>query len=118
MTRGNPSPLRVRFGEFELDEANAMLRRSGQAIDLAPTPFGLLCALVRHSGSLLSKHALLDEVWGHRFVSDSVLKTAISDLRSVLADDPREPRYIETVDRKSTRLNSSHESTSRMPSSA
>ena len=35
MTRGNPSPLRVRFGEFELDEANAMLRRSGQAIDLA-----------------------------------------------------------------------------------
>ena len=104
MTRGNPSPLRVRFGEFELDEANALLRRSGQAIDLAPTPFGLLCALVRHSGSLLSKHALLDEVWGHRFVSDSVLKTAISDLRSVLADDPREPRYIETVSRRGYRF--------------
>ena len=104
MTRGNPSPLRVRFGEFELDEANAMLRRAGKAIDLAPTPFGLLCALVRHSGLLLSKHALLDEVWGHRFVSDSVLKTAISDLRSVLADDPREPRYIETVSRRGYRF--------------
>ena len=75
----------MRFGEFELDEANALLLRGGSAIPLAPTPFALLCALVRQPGSLLTKHALLDQVWGHRFVSDSVLKTAISDLRTVLA---------------------------------
>jgi len=104
MTPADPSPLRVRFGDFELDEANALLRRSGQAIDLAPTPFGLLCALARQPGALLTKHTLLDQVWGHRFVSDSVLKTAISDLRSVLADDAREPRYIETVARRGYRF--------------
>jgi DNA-binding winged helix-turn-helix (wHTH) protein len=40
-------PLRVRFGEFELDEANARLLRNGRAIALAPTPYGVLCALVR-----------------------------------------------------------------------
>ncbi len=104
MTGADPGPLRVRFGEFELDEANALLRRDGSAIPLAPTPFGLLCALARHPGALLSKHALLDQVWGHRYVSDSVLKTAISDLRTVLADDPREPRYIETVARRGYRF--------------
>ena len=104
MTPADPSPLRVRFGEFELDEANALLRRSGQAVDLAPTPFGLLCALARQPGALLTKHTLLDQVWGHRFVSDSVLKTAISDLRSVLADNPREPHYIETVARRGYRF--------------
>jgi predicted ATPase/DNA-binding winged helix-turn-helix (wHTH) protein len=106
MTRkpADPRPLRVRFGEFELDEANAFLLRSGRSIDLAPTPFALLCALVRHPGALMSKHVLLDQVWGHRFVSDSVLKTAISDLRSVLADDPREPQYIETVARRGYRF--------------
>jgi DNA-binding winged helix-turn-helix (wHTH) protein/tetratricopeptide (TPR) repeat protein len=104
MTGTEPIPLRVRFGEFELDEANALLRRGGQAVDLAPTPFGLLCALARHPGALLSKHSLLDAVWGHRFVSDSVLKTAISDLRSILADDPRKPRYIETVARRGYRF--------------
>jgi len=104
MTRADPLPLRVRFGEFELDEANALLSRSGRAIDLPPTPFGLLCALARHPGSLLTKHTLLDEVWGHQFVSDSVLKTAISDLRGVLMDDPREPRYIETVPRRGYRF--------------
>ena len=71
---GSSRPLHVRFGEFELDEANALLLRGGSAIPLAPTPFGLLCALVRQPGSLLTKHALLDQVWGHRYVSDSVLK--------------------------------------------
>jgi DNA-binding winged helix-turn-helix (wHTH) protein/tetratricopeptide (TPR) repeat protein len=104
MTRSDPSPLRVRFGEFELDEANALLLRGGRTIDLAPTPFGLLCALVRQPGALLTKHTLLDQVWGHRFVSDSVLKTAISDLRGVLMDDPREPQYIETVARRGYRF--------------
>ena len=94
----------VRFGEFELDEANALLLRGGSAIALSPTPFGLLCALARHPGALLTKHALLDEVWGHRFVSDSVLKGAISDVRTVLDDDPQHPRCIETVPRRGYRF--------------
>jgi DNA-binding winged helix-turn-helix (wHTH) protein len=94
----------VRFGEFELDEANALLLRGGSAIALSPTPFGLLCALARRPGALLTKHALLDEVWGHRFVSDSVLKGAISDVRMVLDDDPQHPRFIETVPRRGYRF--------------
>jgi DNA-binding winged helix-turn-helix (wHTH) protein/tetratricopeptide (TPR) repeat protein len=98
------SPLHVRFGEFELDEANALLLRGGSAIALSPTPFGLLCALARHPGALLTKHALLDAVWGHRFVSDSVLKGAISDVRTVLDDDPQHPRFIETVPRRGYRF--------------
>ena len=70
------NPVRVRFGRFELDEANARLLRDGKAVALAPTPFAVLCALVRQSASLITKNALLDEVWGHQFVSESVLKTA------------------------------------------
>ena len=96
--------VRVRFGEFELDEANALLLRDGRPIALGPTVFAVLCALVRRPGSLLTKHALLDEVWSHRFLSDSVLKTAISDLRDALGDEARRPRYIETVARRGYRF--------------
>jgi len=99
-----PNPVRVRFDAFELDEANARLIRDGTALSLAPKPFSLLCALARRPGSLLSKNTLLDEVWGHQFVSESVLKTAISDLRTVLDDHPREPRFIETVSRRGYRF--------------
>jgi len=98
------NPVRVRFDRFELDEANATLICDGKAVALAPTPFAVLCALVRQPGSLLTKHALLDQVWGHQFVSDSVLKTAISDLRAALDDDARHPRLIETVSRRGYRF--------------
>jgi DNA-binding winged helix-turn-helix (wHTH) protein/tetratricopeptide (TPR) repeat protein len=98
------NPLKVRFGVFELDEANARLMREGTAVPVAPTPFAVLCTLVRRPAALLTKHQLLDEVWGHQFVSDSVLKTAISELRAVLGDDPRAPRFIETVSRRGYRF--------------
>jgi DNA-binding winged helix-turn-helix (wHTH) protein/tetratricopeptide (TPR) repeat protein len=101
---GKPNPVRLRFDVFDLDEANASLLREGKPVAVAPTPFAVLCALVRQPGSLLTKHALLDQVWGHQFVSDSVLKTAISDLRTLLADDPRQPRFIETVSRRGYRF--------------
>jgi DNA-binding winged helix-turn-helix (wHTH) protein len=105
--RGHPAalnPVRVRFDAFELDEPNALLLRNGKAVILAPKPFGVLCALVRRPGSLLTKHALLDDVWGHQFVTDSVLKTAISEVRGALADDAKQPRYIETVSRRGYRF--------------
>lgn len=97
-------PLRVRFDRFELDEGNAQLLHEGTAIPLAPTPFAVLCALARKPGSLLTTNALLDEVWGHQFVTDSVLRTAISELRTALTDDARKPRFIETVSRRGYRF--------------
>ena len=99
-----PGALRRRFGRFELDEVKACLLRDGKAVALPPTPFAVLCALVRQPGMLLTKNALLDEVWGHRFVSDSVLKTVISELRTLLDDDARRPRFIETVSRRGYRF--------------
>jgi DNA-binding winged helix-turn-helix (wHTH) protein len=94
----------VRFDRFELDEANARLLRDGTPVALAPTPFGVLCALARQPGSLLTTNALLDAVWGHQFVTDSVLRTAISELRTALDDDARKPRFIETVSRRGYRF--------------
>ena len=108
-SNGTPDeqPLRVRFDRFELDEANARLLRDGTVVALTPTPFAVLCVLVRKPGCLITANALLDEVWGHQFVSDSVLRSAISDLRTVLQDDARKPRFIETVSRRGYRFISS-----------
>jgi len=105
--RGGALPsqsVRVRFGAFTLDEADARLLREGAPIALAPKPFDLLCALVRQAGKLVTKAELLDTVWGHAFVSDSVLKTAISDVRAVLGDDAKRPRYIASESRRGYRF--------------
>jgi len=95
---------RLRFDRFELDEAEARLTCAGQAVALAPKPFAVLCALARSPRMLVAKNALLDAVWGHRFVTESVLKSAISEVRAALGDDPKQPRYIETVSRRGYRF--------------
>ena len=96
--------MSLRFDRFELDEVQARLTRDGQPVALAPKPFDVLCALARTPHALLTKNALLDAVWGHRFVTESVLKSAISEVRAALGDDPRQPRYIETVSRRGYRF--------------
>jgi DNA-binding winged helix-turn-helix (wHTH) protein len=96
--------LRLRFDRFELDESDARLTRDGNPVPLTPRVFAVLCELARTPQSLVTKNALLDAVWGHRFVSDSALKSAISTLRTALADDAKHPRYIETVSRRGYRF--------------
>ena len=98
------SCVRLRFDRFELDEANARLACAGEPVALAPRPFAVLCALARTPRMLVTKNALLDAVWGHRFVTDSVLKSAISEVRAALQDDPKQPRYIETACRRGYRF--------------
>lgn len=107
MPRAGILPV-LRFDDFVLDEANAVLARAGDAgaqrIDLPPKAFDVLCELVRHPGQLVAKDALLDAVWGHRHISESVLKTTIGQIRAALADDARAPRLIETVARRGYRF--------------
>ncbi|MDH0864522.1 AAA family ATPase [Mitsuaria sp. GD03876] len=98
------APLSLRFGPFAFDEANARLMLDGRALALAPKAFGVLAELLRHAGQLVTKDALLDSVWGHRHVSESVLKTTISELRAVLGDDAKSPRWVETASRRGYRF--------------
>ena len=99
-----PEPLLLRFAEFELDEANARLKRQAKVLDVTPRAFSVLCALARRPGQLVTKDELLDAVWGHRHVTESVLKSAIRQLRAVLDDDAKQPRIIETAWRRGYRF--------------
>ena len=93
------TPLRLRFDHFELDEANARLTRQGKPVPLSPKTFNVLCALAREPGQLVKGDALLKAIWGHEYVSDSVLRTTINRLRHALGDNAAQPRFIETAAR-------------------
>lgn len=94
----------LRFGPFVLDAANAVFTREGRRVELEPKAFDLLHLLATRPGQLVTKDEILDTVWGRRFVSESVVKTVISDLRAALQDDARAPRWIETVTRRGYRF--------------
>lgn len=56
-----------------------------QLISLSPTEFRLLTYLMENKNKVLTKHALLDEIWGLSFVdTSSVVDTYISYLRKKL----------------------------------
>lgn len=85
------------FDDFELDVTAFELRQSGELVPLEPQVFILLAYLVQHRDRLVTKDELLDELWGHRFVSESALATRIKVLRKAVGDDGKSQRVIKTT---------------------
>ena len=93
-----------RFGNFRLYPTEQLLMHDDSAVPLAPKVFDILLYLVRNSGHLVKRDALMDAVWPDSFVEETNLTVNISLLRKILgnADDGRP--YIETVPRKGYRF--------------
>jgi class 3 adenylate cyclase/predicted ATPase len=92
------------FTPFRLDPMDARLWRGQHALRLKPKSFAVLHYLAAHAGRLVTKGEFLDAVWGDVHVGDGVLKTAIKDIRRVLADSIEAPRFVATVHRRGYRF--------------
>src|SRR4029077_19711640 len=88
---------RYRFGEVEVDVQGFRLLKGGRQVPVEPKALNLLIFLVENPHRLVERQKLIDAVWGDAFVTDHVLNRAVGLLRKLLDDDPKQPRYIETV---------------------
>lgn len=87
----------MRFGEFELDQAGRRLLRDGSPLHLSVKAFALLELLLQRRPVALSKAEIRDRVWPRTFVSDSSLTSLVTELRTALGDDARNPRFVRTI---------------------
>lgn len=87
----------VRFAGFELDPAEFALRQQGVSVHIEPQCLAILTYFVQRPQRLVTRDELLDEIWGHRYISDSAVSTQIKALRQVLGDTQKERQFIETV---------------------
>jgi DNA-binding response OmpR family regulator len=95
----------LRFGQVEVDPANRVVTLRGRPVELAPMEFDLLIALLGRDGSVVSRLALLREVWGYsEDVVSRTVDTHIAELRRKLEDDPSAPRHILTVRKAGYRI--------------
>jgi pimeloyl-ACP methyl ester carboxylesterase/DNA-binding winged helix-turn-helix (wHTH) protein len=92
------------FGPFRLEIADATLWHGSQTLPLTPKAFSVLQCLVQRRGRLVTKDELYNAVWPRVFVGDAVLKVCVLEIRRVLADDAKAPRFIETVHRRGYRF--------------
>lgn len=91
--------MRGRFGEYTFDTATRELVRDGLPLHISPKALELLQMLIEARPRALSKQAILERVWAGAFISDGTMTVVVSELRNVLDEDPREPRFIRTVQR-------------------
>lgn len=71
---------------------------------LTPKAFLMLVYLVERAGHLVTHNELLEALWPDTFVQPDVLKSHIVDIRHVLGDDAKNPKFIETQSRRGYRF--------------
>jgi len=88
-------PLQV--ADLTLDEATHAVRRGSRQIDLSPLEFRLLHCLLRHPGQVLTRDAILDQVWNFDYAGGSnVVDVYVRYLRRKI-EEPDEPKLLHTV---------------------
>jgi two-component system, OmpR family, alkaline phosphatase synthesis response regulator PhoP len=81
-----------------IDFANLELRTSGQTIKLTLMEVDLLRYLIKHEGKVVSRKAILEDVWGLNEDTDTrAIDNFIVRLRKYLEDDPAKPNHLLTV---------------------
>src|SRR6266851_3149347 len=89
--------LRYRFDSVEIDVSNLRVTVGLEIRPLEPKSFRLLLFLVQNPHRVIPKEELMAAVWPDVAVSDNSLARAITQIRKALDDDPKAPRYVETV---------------------
>jgi len=85
------------FDDVCVDLRTCRVFKSGRDLRLEPKAMRVLTFLIEHRGRVIEKNELLDAVWKKAFVSENAMTRVIAQLRKALGDDPRQARYIKTV---------------------
>jgi two-component system alkaline phosphatase synthesis response regulator PhoP len=78
----------LRFGDVEVDETRAEVRRAGQLVEVTPLEFKLLVTFLRRRGHVLSRDQLIDLAWGRdTYVTERAVDAHIVNLRRKVGAD-------------------------------
>ena len=98
LRRAGPStePV-IEVGELVVDIEKRLVTVAGRRVQLTPNEFELLRVLAQNEGKLMTHPAILREVWGPAYGTEShYLHVYVSQLRQKLEADPARPRYLLT----------------------
>jgi two-component system, OmpR family, KDP operon response regulator KdpE len=87
----------IYIGELTVDFNRRQVMSRGKILDLTPTEYELLRALIQSRGRVLTHRQLLKQVWGPGYETEShLLRVNISNLRQKIELDPTQPQFIIT----------------------
>jgi len=82
-------------GDLRIDLARRLVTVGDRAVDLTPKEFAFLALLARYPGRVLTHRAILHEVWGPGYRTETqYLRVYAGQIRKKLDDDMRNPRLV------------------------
>ncbi len=97
-SREEDASAHVTVGPLTIHPEAREVMLDGKLLVLTPIEYDMLLSLARGAGRVKTREALLLEVADRDFESfDRSIDVHISSLRKKLGDDPKSPRFIETV---------------------
>ena len=107
MERKTKSPVKLKFGDVEIDLARATAFRGKKAVHLTAREFAMLRLLADAEGEPVTRERFLDVVWGYTaFPTTRTVDNHIAGLRAKIEKNPDEPKWIKTVHGVGYRLES------------
>jgi transcriptional activator of cad operon len=99
-----PPPPVLRIGDWSVDPATGQMSRGKESIRVEARTLRLLLCLAENAGEVVSIDELLNKVWSGVIVTPDSVYQAVTSLRRLLGDDPKNPTYIATVPRLGYRM--------------
>jgi DNA-binding winged helix-turn-helix (wHTH) protein/tetratricopeptide (TPR) repeat protein len=90
--------------DLHVQPDRCVVMRDKQEIKLELRLMEVLVMLAEHAGETITKERLLVDVWGSEVYGDSPVNKVISLLRDLIGDNPKNSRYIETVNKVGFRM--------------
>src|SRR5579859_1501460 len=94
MERSTATVLRI--GDWCVNPTSGQISRNGETARVEARTMRLLLCLAAHPGEVVSIGDLLNDVWPDVTVSADSVYQAVTSLRRLLGDDPKQPNYIAT----------------------
>jgi DNA-binding response OmpR family regulator len=87
-----------RIGDIDIDFRTHQAHRAGQRIDFTAREFDLLRYLVGHTGQVVTREQILNQVWGYEeSPTTRTIDNFVAKLRQKIESSPHEPEHILTV---------------------
>ncbi|HAV78776.1 MAG TPA: DNA-binding response regulator [Anaerolineae bacterium] len=92
------TPKTVKAADVAIDRESRTVKVADGFVNLTPSEFNILTALISSPGRVYSRLDLLDIIQGIRYEGyERTIDTHIKNLRGKIEKSPRSPKYIETV---------------------
>jgi transcriptional activator of cad operon len=99
-----PAGTSLRIGAWRVNPSSGQISRAGETVRVEARSMRLLLYLAEHAGQVVSMDELLEQVWAGVIVTPDSVYQAVTSLRRLLGDDPKQPGYIATVPRLGYRM--------------